>query len=286
MPAQAKNTPHKDTFISHLLELRDRLLRSILAVLVVFLIAAPFANTLYEYFAAPLMAALPEGNTMISTEPHGPFFVPFKFAFAVAVAVAIPYLLYQLWGFVAPGLYANEKRLVMPLLASSTMLFYLGIAFAYYLVFPIIFTFFASTAPEGVAVMTDINAYLSFALKLFFAFGVAFEVPIATVLLVKAGVTTPERLAAKRPYIIVGAFVVGMMLTPPDIFSQTMLAVPVWVLFELGLALSRRIKSKGADATGDEQADAGNIDGEEFAEFDDEDMDREFTTAEKELDEL
>jgi sec-independent protein translocase protein TatC len=286
MPTKAKNTPPKDTFISHLLELRDRLLRSIFAVLIVFLIAAPFANTLYEYFAAPLMAALPEGNTMISTEPHGPFFVPFKFAFAVAVAVAIPYLLYQLWGFVAPGLYANEKRLVMPLLASSTMLFYLGIAFAYYLVFPIIFTFFASTAPEGVAVMTDINSYLSFALKLFFAFGVAFEVPIATVLLVKAGVTTPERLAAKRPYIIVGAFVVGMMLTPPDIFSQTMLAVPVWVLFELGLVLSRRIKPKHADATDGEPADAEDVNSEEFTEFDDEDMDREFAVGEKELDKL
>ncbi len=286
MPAQAKKPPPKDTFISHLLELRDRLLRSILAVLIVFLIAAPFANTLYEYFAAPLMAALPEGNTMISTEPHGPFFVPFKFAFAVAVAVAIPYLLYQLWGFVAPGLYVNEKRLVVPLMASSTLLFYLGIAFAYYLVFPIIFTFFASTAPEGVAVMTEINAYLSFALKLFFAFGIAFEVPIATVLLVKAGITTPERLAAKRPYIIVGAFVVGMMLTPPDIFSQTMLAVPVWVLFEFGVVMSRRIKPRNADATGDQQADAEDVSGEEFTEFDDEDMDGEFTAAEEELDKL
>ncbi len=286
MPAPAKNPTPKDTFISHLLELRDRLLRSILAVLVIFLIAAPFANTLYEYFAAPLMAALPEGNTMISTEPHGPFFVPFKFAFAVAVAVAIPYLLYQLWEFVAPGLYINEKRLVMPLLASSTLLFYLGVAFAYYLVFPIIFTFFASTAPEGVAVMTDINAYLSFALKLFFAFGVAFEVPIATVLLVKTGVTTPDRLAAKRPYIIVGAFVVGMMLTPPDIFSQTMLAVPVWVLFELGVVLSRRIKRKDDDARDPDQDDADDAGGDEFAELDGEDMNREFASAEKELDEL
>ncbi len=283
MPAQAKNTTPKDTFISHLLELRDRLLRSILAVLVVFLVAAPFANTLYEYFAAPLMAALPEGNTMISTEPHGPFFVPFKFAFAVSVAVAIPYLFYQLWEFVAPGLYAKEKRLVMPIMASSTLLFYLGVAFAYYLVFPIIFTFFASTAPEGVAVMTDIDAYLSFALKLFFAFGIAFEVPIATVLLVKAGVTTPDRLAAKRPYIIVGAFVVGMLLTPPDIFSQTMLAVPVWVLFELGVILSRRMKPDNADANPDNQADSEDINDDEF---DDGDMNREFAAAEKELDKL
>lgn len=286
MPAQAKNTPQKDTFISHLIELRDRILRSVLAVLIVFLIAAPFANTLYEYFAAPLMAALPEGNTMISTEPHGPFFVPFKFAFAVAVAVAIPYLLYQMWAFVAPGLYSNEKRLVIPLMMSSTLLFYLGIAFAYYLVFPIIFTFFASTAPDGVAVMTDINAYLSFSLKLFFAFGIAFEVPIATVLLVKVGVTTPDNLAAKRPYIIVGAFVVGMLLTPPDIFSQTMLAVPVWVLFELGVIMSRRIKRKTPEQDEDEQADVGGAGGDEFSELDDAGMEREFSAAEKELDKL
>lgn len=264
----------KDTFISHLMELRDRLLRSVLAVLILFLVAAPFANDLYTFFAQPLMSALPEGNTMISTEPHGPFFVPFKFAFAVAVALAMPVLLYQLWAFVAPGLYENEKALVFPLLVSSTALFYAGIAFAYYLVFPIIFAFFTSTAPEGVAVMTDINAYLSFALKLFFAFGVAFEVPIATVLLVKAGATTPDRLAAKRPYIIVGAFVVGMLLTPPDIFSQTMLAVPVWVLFELGLIFSRRFRPReeeDEDAAGDEL-------------MDEEDMERELQSATQEID--
>jgi len=210
----------------------------------VFLIAAPFANDLYEYLAAPLMAALPEGNSMISTEPHGPFFVPFKFAFALAAAVAMPYLLYQLWAFVAPGLYRHEKRLAVPLLVSSSILFYLGILFAYFAVFPIIFAFFTSTAPEGVLVMTDINAYLSFVLKLFFAFGLAFEVPVATVLMVKVGMTTPESLAGKRPYIIVGAFVAGMVMTPPDIFSQTMLAVPVWLLFEAGLYCSRMIKSK------------------------------------------
>jgi sec-independent protein translocase protein TatC len=190
------------------------------------------------------MEALPEGNSMISTEPHGPFFVPFKFAFALAAAVAMPYLLYQLWAFVAPGLYRHEKRLAIPLLVSSSILFYLGILFAYYAVFPLIFAFFTSTAPEGVLVMTDINAYLSFVLKLFFAFGLAFEVPVATVLMVKVGMTTPDSLASKRPYIIVGAFLVGMVLTPPDIFSQTMLAVPVWLLFEVGLYCSRLIKSK------------------------------------------
>ena len=234
----------KETFISHLVELRNRIMYSLVAVLIVFIPLAVFANDLYEYFAAPLMRVLPEGSTMISTEPHGPFFVPFKFAFAVAVALAIPYLLYQAWAFVAPGLYENEKALAIPIVVSSTVLFYLGIAFAYYVVFPIIFLFFTSTAPEGVAVMTDINAYLSFSLKLFFAFGVAFEVPIATVIMVRTGITTPEKLATKRPYIVVGAFVVGMLMTPPDIFSQTLLALPVWLLFEIGLWFSKRIKPK------------------------------------------
>ena len=236
-----KNDPNATgtTFISHLVELRQRLLRGVIAVLVIFFACAPFANTLYEYLASPLMSVLPEGNTMISTEPHGPFFVPFKFAFAFAVGIAMPYLFYQIWAFVAPGLYSHEKKAVMPLIISSSILFYLGILFAYFVVFPIIFLFFTSTAPEGVAVMTDINAYLSFVLKLFFAFGLAFEVPIATVLLVKAGVTTPESLSAKRPYIIVSAFVIGMFLTPPDVFSQTMLAIPVWLLFEVGLYFSK-----------------------------------------------
>ncbi len=247
------------TFVSHLMELRDRLLRGLIAVGVVFVAAVPFANDLYEYLAQPLMAALPEGNTMISTEPHGPFFVPFKFALAFAVAVAMPFLLYQMWAFVAPGLYAHEKRLVVPLLVSSSVLFYLGILFAYYVVFPLVFAFFTSTAPDGVAVMTDISAYLSFVLKLFFAFGIAFEVPVATVLLVKVGLTTPDSLAGKRPYIIVGAFVVGMLLTPPDIFSQTMLALPVWLLFELGLFLSRSFSPSAAedpDAATPEDVDA------------------------------
>ena len=233
--------------MSHLLELRDRLMRGGGAVLVLFIMAAPFANTLYEYLAQPLMSALPEGNSMISTEPHGPFFVPFKFAFAFATAVAMPYLLYQLWAFVAPGLYEHEKKLTVPLLVSSSVLFYLGILFAYFVVFPVIFAFFTSTAPDGVLVMTDISAYLSFVLKLFFAFGLAFEVPVATVLLVRMGMTTPDALATKRPYIIVGAFVVGMLMTPPDIFSQTMLAIPVWLLFEAGLYFSRSIKPRSRD---------------------------------------
>lgn len=243
----AEDESTKETFISHLVELRNRLVHSLIAVLVIFVPLAVFANDLYVYFAAPLMSVLPEGSTMISTEPHGPFFVPFKLAFAAAVGLAVPYLLYQVWAFVAPGLYENEKHLALPILVSSTVLFYCGIAFAYYVVFPIIFLFFTTTAPEGVAVMTDINAYFSFCLKLFFAFGVAFEVPVATIIMVRMGITTPEDLARKRPYIVVAAFVVGMLMTPPDIFSQTLLALPVWLLFEVGLWFSKKIKPKTSE---------------------------------------
>jgi sec-independent protein translocase protein TatC len=240
--------PQGETLISHLVELRNRLLIGLGSVLVIFICLAPFADQLYEIFAAPLMRVLPESGSMISTEPHGPFFVPFKLAFALAVAIAAPVLLFQVWGFVAPGLYKNEKRIAFPILLTSTILFYLGIMFAYFIVFPIIFYFFANTAPEGVAVMTDINSYMSFALKLFFAFGIAFEVPVATVLLAKMGIVSPDSMAQKRPYIIVAAFAVGMLMTPPDIFSQTLLAFPVWVLFELGLWFSRRIVPSDSDS--------------------------------------
>lgn len=278
MNASANNAAAEGSLISHLLELRDRLLRAVLAVVVIFVCLAPFANDLYEFLAKPLMQALPQGNSMIATEPHAPFFVPFKFAFAVAFGLAIPYVLYQLWAFVAPGLYAHEKRLVYPLLISSSALFYLGVAFSYFVVFPLIFQFFANTAPEGVAVMTDINAYLGFVLKLFFAFGVAFEVPIATVLLIKMGVTTPEALAEKRPYIIIAAFVMGMLLTPPDIFSQTMLAIPVWLLFELGLIAGKRFKVERPDNLDDDYPEAG--------EDDDFDIDAEIAKDEAALESL
>ena len=201
-----------------------------------------FATELYEWFAKPLMSNLPQGGTMISTEPHGPFFIPFKFAFATAFALAVPMVLYQLWAFIAPGLYKNEKSIAFPFVVSSTLLFYLGIAFAYYVVFPVIFKFFIGMAPEGVAVMTDISSYMSFALKLFFAFGVAFEVPVATVLLARMGVVSTTNMAKQRPYIILGAFVLGMLMTPPDIFSQIMLAIPVCLLFEVGLFFARRLE--------------------------------------------
>lgn len=231
-----------EPFISHLVELRNRLVWAVGSILIIFICLVPFANELYEWFAKPVMANLPQGGTMISTEPHGPFFIPFKFAFATAFALAIPMVLYQIWAFVAPGLYKNEKNIVLPLVVSSTLLFYAGILFAYYVVFPIIFKFFSSMAPDGVAVMPDISAYMGFALKLFFAFGVAFEVPVATILLARMGVVSPDTMAKQRPYIILGAFVVGMLMTPPDIFSQVMLAVPVCLLFEVGLFFARKLE--------------------------------------------
>ena len=242
--SEQSSTPDEEnpeSFVSHLIELRDRLLRSVIVVLIVFIPAAVFSGKLFTVLAAPMLSALSTDGTMISTEVAGPFLVPLKFAFALSIAIAIPYLLYQIWSFIAPGLYDNEKRLAFPLLLSSTLLFYCGIAFAYFVVFPIMFSFFPSVAPMGIEVTPDINHYLGFVLKLFFAFGIAFEVPIATILLIKAGITTREKLASKRQYVVLGAFVVGMLLTPPDIFSQTMLAVPIWLLFELGLVMSKLI---------------------------------------------
>ncbi|QLE84067.1 MULTISPECIES: twin-arginine translocase subunit TatC [Shewanella] len=239
--------------ISHLLELRNRLLRAIGSVLLVFICLVYWANDIYHYMATPLMQALPETSSMIATDVAAPFFAPFKLTLVLAFFIAIPYVLYQIWSFIAPGLYKHEKRLMMPLLASSTLLFYLGIAFTYYIVFPVVFGFFTSVAPEGVEVATDISSYLSFVLKLFFAFGLAFEIPIAVILLCWAGVTTPEELKAKRPYIVVGAFVIGMMLTPPDIISQTMLAIPMLILFEGGLIAARFYSKK--DDENEEQQD-------------------------------
>ena len=219
----------------HLVELRSRLLHSICLVLILFLGLAFFSNDIYHAIAMPLLAKLPESSTMIATEVASPFLVPFKLTFFVALFIAMPYLLFQAWMFISPGLYDNEQSLALPLLVSSAVLFYLGTAFAFYIVFPLIFGFFTSIAPEGVTIMTDISHYLNFILKLFFAFGLAFEVPIATILLVKSGITDTATLSSKRPYIIVGAFAFGMLLTPPDVVSQTLLALPVWLLFELGL---------------------------------------------------
>ncbi len=238
---QQQESGAEQPFISHLVELRDRLLHAVIAIAVIFLLLFPFANDIYTYVAEPLMAALPEGNTMIATQVAAPFLTPFKLALMTAVFIAMPYLLFQVWSFVAPGLYRHEKRLAMPLLVSSILLFYFGMAFAYYVVFPLVFAFLSGTTPDGVAMMTDISAYLDFVLTLFFAFGIAFEIPIATILLVSLGVTTPDKLGKKRPYVIVGVFVAGMFLTPPDVISQTLLAIPMWLLFEAGIFASRLI---------------------------------------------
>jgi len=229
----------EQSFISHLIELRDRLLRVVLCVLLVFIGTATYSNEIYHYLAEPLLAHMPNNSTMIAIDVASPFFTPIKLAFVVAVFASVPFILYQFWGFVAPGLYRHEKLMILPLLLASTLLFYGGAAFAYYVVFPLVFGYLTAAAPTGVAVMTDISTYLDFVLTLFFAFGICFEVPIFTIVLVWTGITTPESLAEKRPYIIVGVFTVAMFLTPPDALSQTLLAVPMWMLFESGLLCSR-----------------------------------------------
>lgn len=239
--------------ISHLVELRQRLMRAVLAVFLIFLGLFYFANDLYLFMSAPLTALLPEGTSMIATDVTSPFFAPFKLTLVAAIVLAMPYILHQIWSFIAPGLYANEKQLAIPLLISSILLFYAGIAFAYFVVFPLIFGFFTSVGPENVAVMTDISSYLNFVLKLFFAFGIAFEIPIATLLLIKSGAVTAKSLASKRAYVVVVCFVFGMLLTPPDIISQSLLAIPMWLLFELGLFMSRFLfKNKTESETEDE----------------------------------
>lgn len=227
--------------VEHLMELRNRLLNCLLAVLLVFLGLFYFANEIYAFVSEPLRRYLPEGATMIATEVASPFLTPFKLCLVLSVFVAIPVILHQLWSFVAPGLYKNEKRIAIPILLSSVTLFYAGMAFAYYVVFPLVFGFFTSVGPENVTVMTDINRYLDFVLKLFFAFGLAFEIPIATVILIWAGVTTPQSLAQKRGYVVVGCFVIGMLLTPPDVISQSLLALPMWLLFEIGILFGRLV---------------------------------------------
>ncbi|NOR71199.1 MAG: twin-arginine translocase subunit TatC [Methylomarinum sp.] len=235
-PASEAN---EQPFISHLVELRNRLLRVVAFVLVVFLCAAPFANEIYTFLSGPLLQHMPENSTMIATDVASPFLTPFKLALVGSVFFSVPVILFHFWAFVAPGLYSHEKKMVLPLLVASTGLFYLGVAFAYYVVFPLVFGFLTAAAPEGVAVMTDIAKYLDFVLTLFFAFGLSFEVPIVTIVLVWTGLASPQSLADKRPYVIVGAFIVGMFLTPPDAISQTLLAVPIWLLFETGLLFSR-----------------------------------------------
>ncbi|WP_115720420.1 twin-arginine translocase subunit TatC [Gallaecimonas mangrovi] len=240
--------------LAHLLELRTRILRALIAVGLVLIVMAYFAKDLYHNLALPLLSKMPAGTSMIATDVASPFFVPFKLALVLSFFVAMPAVLYQVWAFVAPGLYKHERRLIAPLLAMSSLLFYGGIAFAYFVVFPVIFTFFTSVAPQGVTIATDISSYLDFVLKLFFAFGVAFEIPIAVTLLCYTGAVEVQTLAKKRPYIIVIAFALGMLLTPPDVISQTLLAVPMWLLFELGLVMARMVKRRRAPEDEEEEA--------------------------------
>jgi sec-independent protein translocase protein TatC len=229
----------KTGLLDHLMELRQRMLRSVLAWLLIFIALAPLADRVFAILAAPLLAVLPVDSQMIATQVASPFLAPFKLTLVLALFLAMPYLLHQVWSFTAPGLYRSEQRVAVSLLVSSVLLFYLGAAFAYLVVFPLVFAFFFAQAPVGVTVMTDISQFLDFALTLLFAFGLAFEVPVAVVLLVRTGVTTPAQLAKGRAYVLIGAFVIGMLLTPPDVISQTLLAVPMYLLYEAGIMLSR-----------------------------------------------
>jgi len=246
------------SLISHLVDLRNRLLRASLAVIIIFLCLFPFSEEIFTLVAQPLMKQLPEGATMIATQVASPFLTPFKTTLWVAVFMAMPVVIYQVWAFVAPGLYKKEKRFAIPLVVSSILLFYCGLMFAYFVVFPLMFAFFNAVAPEGVTVMTDINHYLDFVLVIFFAFGLAFEVPIATVMLVWSGLISLEKLGASRAYVFLGAFVAGMLLTPPDIISQTLLAVPIYFLYEVGLIMARVMlpaKNGGEQSTETKSAD-------------------------------
>jgi sec-independent protein translocase protein TatC len=248
--------------MSHLVELRDRVMRMVIAILAIFLCLFYWANDIYTYLAVPLTSHMPEGSTMIAIDVASPFLTPFKLVLMLSIFLAMPVILFQFWAFVAPGLYKTEKRIAGPLLISSILLFYAGIAFAYYVVFPLVFGFFTSVGPEMISISTDIGRYLDFVLSLFFGFGLAFEVPIATIILVAVGITTPKKLGQMRPYVIVGAFVIGMLLTPPDIISQVLLAVPMWILFEAGLiAATIMFKDRNMDSTDDdEELDEAELD--------------------------
>lgn len=259
--SQRPDSDQEMPLISHLTELRTRLLRIVAAILLLFAGLFYFSQDIYALVAAPLRAYLPEGATMIATGVASPFLTPFKLTMMVALFLSMPIILHQIWGFIAPGLYKHEKRIAVPLLVSSILLFYAGMAFAYFVVFPIMFGFFASVTPEGVEMMTDIGQYLDFVLTLFFAFGVAFEIPIATFLLIWVGIVDVETLRKSRPYVIVGCFVVGMLLTPPDVFSQTLLAVPMWMLFEAGLLCGSMVKRRGdEEAAAAEESDSSTND--------------------------
>jgi sec-independent protein translocase protein TatC len=269
------------SLMSHLVELRDRVVRMVLAVLVIFVGLFYWANDIYVYLAEPLTRHLPENSNMIAIDVASPFLTPFKLVLMLSVFLAMPVILYQAWAFVAPGLYANEKRIAGPLLVSSIILFYAGVAFAYYVVFPLVFGFFTSIGPEMVNISTDIGRYLDFVLALFFGFGLAFEVPIATIILVAIGFTTPKKLSEKRPYVIVGAFIIGMLLTPPDVISQVLLALPMWVLFEAGLITSMILfKDRQEEEEDDEDEEEPAETGLATTELSEEEMNAEMDRAE------
>ncbi len=251
-------TAQQQPLLSHLVELRTRLLRIVGAVLLIFCGLVYFANDIYYWVSKPLLSVLPDSTSMIATGVAAPFLTPFKLTMVLSFFVAIPVVLHQIWGFIAPGLYKHERRLIAPLLVFSSLLFYAGIAFAYFVVFPLAFHFFTQVAPEGVTIATDISSYLDFVLKLFFAFGIAFEIPITIILLVWTGATTAEKLIEKRAYVVVGVFVIGMLLTPPDIISQTLLAVPMWFLFEVGVFFSRFYRRSEDDESDEQENDSEN----------------------------
>jgi sec-independent protein translocase protein TatC len=246
------------TLISHLLELRDRLIRALIAVAIVFLPCAYYQNEIFTYVSEPLLQKLPKGATLIATSVMSPFVAPFKLSFFVALFIAIPYVLYQIWAFVAPGLYKHEKRFALPLILTSIILFYIGVAFAYFFVFPVMFQFFATTTPKGVAMMTDISSYLDFVLTMFFAFGVAFEVPIAVVLLVITGIVSLEKLKSARGYVLIAIFIIAAILTPPDAVSQCIMAVPMYLLFEGGIVMARVLSRMRREAQAREEAGASS----------------------------
>ena len=245
MPEQIPNE-QKSSFVTHLIELRTRLIHALLGMLIIFLPLSIYANEIYSLLADPLLVHMPEGTNMVAIDVISPFLTPLKLSLMLAIFISVPWIFYQIWLFIAPGLYQHEQRIALPLITAGTLLFYAGMLFAYFVVMPLIFQFITATTPDGVAVMTDISKYLDFVLTLFFAFGVAFQVPIATFLLIQTGVSTPQSLAEKRPYVVVGAFIIGMLLTPPDIISQTLLALPMWLLFEIGLFTSKRFISQKA----------------------------------------
>lgn len=261
------------TFITHLIELRDRLLRAAIVWILVFVCLFPFAKDLYALLAEPLLSKLPAGGQMIATEVVTPFFVPIKVAMMTALLISLPYILYQVWAFIAPGLYGHEKKIILPLVVASVLLFALGMSFAYFLVFPVVFGFIVGVAPEGVAVMTDINKYLDFVMTLFLAFGITFEVPIVVVALAKMGMVEVSQFKEGRPYVIVGAFVIAAVVTPPDVVSQIMLAVPLWLLYEAGIIVAGWVVKKTAP-----EAEAAD----EYKPLSLEEMDAEFDRIEEE----